>query len=159
MRVIIIGAMTADRVIGDSRRGLPWNVPDDYRHFLDTVRGHTVLFGRVSYELFHEDLADTEMIVVSRSVAALPDAHVVPSIDRAFALARTFGRDLYISGGAEIYAQTLDRADRIYLSVIPGRYRGDRCFPELGPEWTEVRDEDRGSYRFLEYHRVSRGDG
>ena len=64
--MIIISAMTRDRVIG-RRGGLPWSIPDEYEQFLAHVRGQAVIFGRKSYEIFGGDLPDAELFVVSRS--------------------------------------------------------------------------------------------
>ena len=66
--LILISAMTRDRVIGRDR-ALPWSIPEEYEHFLSHVRGNTVLMGRTSYEIFGPDLQDTRMIVVSRALA------------------------------------------------------------------------------------------
>ncbi len=80
-KLILISAMTRSRVIGKDR-ALPWNIPEEYEHFLGQVRGNTVIMGRTSYEIFGPDLPDSRLVVVSSSVKSLADAEVCSDVDR-----------------------------------------------------------------------------
>ena len=64
MTLILISAMTRQRVIGKDN-ALPWSIPDEYDHFLRLVRGHPVIMGRTSYQIFGPDLPGSRLIVVS----------------------------------------------------------------------------------------------
>ena len=76
--LILISAMTRDRVIGKDR-ALPWNIPEEYAHFLAQVRGNTVLMGRTSYEIFGPDL---DTLQAGRSGAfADQDVHTPVSVE------------------------------------------------------------------------------
>jgi dihydrofolate reductase len=80
--MIIIGAMSKDRIIGKGA-GMPWNVPDEYQQYLDFVSGNTIILGRKSYEIFGADLPDgTSVIVISRT-ADFDGVTVVPSLAEA----------------------------------------------------------------------------
>ena len=70
--MIIIGAMSTERVIGNGD-GMPWDVPEEYAHFLRIVDGQTIIIGRRSYEIFGDGLTSAHTVVVSRS-ANLPGA-------------------------------------------------------------------------------------
>ena len=157
-RLILISAMTGERVIG-SRNGLPWSIPDEYRHFLDHVRGQVVLMGRVSYEIFGPDLTESELIVVSASAHSLPGAEVFADLDGALERARTFGKTVFSAGGASIYRLTLPLADAMYLSFVKGSYRGDRYFPRWDEqEWTVTRRVDHPQFEFRVYERAPGGE-
>ncbi len=81
---------------------------------------------------------------------------VVDNLDKALELARSQGTEVFIGGGGTIYAQTIDKASCMYLSIIPGEFTGDTCFPEIHKsDWEIVRREDRGTFEFIEYRRRS----
>ena len=88
--MIIVGAMSSNRVIG-SGDGMPWDVPEEYDHFLRLVEGKTIIIGRKSYEIFGGNLSSRHNIVVSRSRQDLEGAIVVPSVERAMQVADGIG--------------------------------------------------------------------
>src|SRR5688572_21154657 len=102
--MIIVGAMAPNRVIGKGD-GLPWDVPEEYDHFLRLIDGKTIIIGRRSYEIFGDDLSSAHNVVVSRSVNAMPGAIVVPTLEDALRVAASFGRTFFSAGGATIYEQ------------------------------------------------------
>src|SRR2546421_12959470 len=110
MAMIIIGAMTSNRVIGQGD-GMPWDVPEEYAHFLKLIARQTIIIGRRSYEIFREGLTSAHNIVVTRSDGELAGAIVVPSIDDAVRTAKSLGPTFFSAGGASIYAQTISLAD------------------------------------------------
>ena len=151
--MILISAMTEDRVIG-SNDGLPWSIPDEYRQFLDHVRGQAVIFGRKSYEIFGPDLPDSELFVVSRSTHAIEGAHVCSSVEEAAKQARQTGRRVFSAGGASIYRLTLPLAEAMYLSIVKGDYTGDTRFPEFDEaDWRITRRDDHPDFEFRVYER------
>jgi dihydrofolate reductase len=155
--VIIVGAMSADRVIGRGD-GMPWDVPEEYAHFQRLIDGQTVVIGRRSYEIFGPSLTSAHTVVVSRSDRELPGAVVAPSVDDALRTAAAFGRTVFSAGGASIYAQTLPLADAMYLSVIKGRFTGDAYFPPFSDdEWVVERREDHPRFEFVVYRRRGAG--
>lgn len=153
--LIVIAAMTADRVIG-RRNALPWDLPDEYAHFLACIRGQTVIMGRRSWEIFGGDLTSDCHVVVSRTADAIPGATVARSVDGALAIAAAFGRTVFSAGGAAVYAATLPLADALWLSIIHNRYAGDTYFPAVDAEsWREVRREPHDGWDFVVSHRRS----
>lgn len=151
--LILISAMTRDRVIGKNR-ALPWSIPEEYRHFLSQVRGNTVLMGRTSHEIFGPDLPDSSLIVVSRTLRSLPDAEVCGDVESAVERARSLGKPVFSAGGATIYRQTLPLADAMYLSFVKEPHDGDTYFPAWDDdEWEAALSEDRGRYEFRIYRR------
>ena len=151
--VILISAMTKDRVIGKSN-GLPWNIPEEYQLFLGHVRGQAVIFGRKSFEIFGPDLPDSYLFVVSRSATALPGARVFETVDAAIEAARATGRTVFCAGGATLYALTLPVADALYLSIIKSAYEGDTYFPIFDETaWRITRCENHPKFEFRVYQR------
>ncbi|HVH25208.1 MAG TPA: dihydrofolate reductase [Vicinamibacterales bacterium] len=151
--MIVVGAMSSSRVIG-SGNGMPWNVPEEYDHFLHLIEGKTIIIGRKSYEIFGNNLSSRHNIVVSRSRPDIDGAIVVPSIERAMQVAKSLGGDYFSAGGAAIYAQTIPLADTMYLSYIKGQFTGDAYFPEFSEEeWSVARREDHPRFEFVVYRR------
>jgi dihydrofolate reductase len=154
--MIIVGAMTTDRVIG-SGDGMPWDVPEEYAHFLRLIEGHTIIIGRRSYEIFGDGLTSAHNVVVSRSADDIASAIVVPSIEDAMRVAKSFGGTFFSAGGASIYAQTIPLAHTMYLSYIKGHYSGDAYFPEFSEqEWVVEKREDHPRFEFVVYRRTGR---
>jgi dihydrofolate reductase len=153
--VVIIGAMSAERIIG-SGDGMPWDVPEEYARFLRFIEGQTVIIGRRSYEIFGKGLTSAHTVVVSRSAGTLTGAAVaVPSVEDALRMAGSFGGTVFSAGGASIYAQTLPLADTMYLSYIKGHFTGDAYFPAFNDrEWTVDRREDHPRFEFVVYKRT-----
>jgi dihydrofolate reductase len=135
---------------------LPWNVPAEYEHFLDSVRGHPVIMGRTSFEIFGADLDRSPTVVVSRSLERLPGVEIATSVEDAIARASVHGPRVFGAGGATIYRQMLPRADALWLSIVPGEFAGDAYFPEIDEAvWTVSLREDRGPFEFRVYRRVA----
>ena len=152
--MIVIGAMATNHVIG-SGDGMPWDVPEEYEHFLRLIEGHTIVIGRRSYDIFRKGLTSAHNVVVSRSAGGGTDGTVVvPSVEDALRVARLFGETIFSAGGASIYKQTIPLADTMYLSYIKGQYGGDAYFPEFDEqEWTVEKREDHPRFEFVVYRR------
>jgi dihydrofolate reductase len=151
--MIVIGAMASNRVIG-SGDGMPWDVPEEYAHFLRLIERQTIIIGRRSYEIFREGLTSAHNIVVTRSSGDIAGAIVVPSIEDAVRMAKSLGPTFFSAGGASIYAQTIPLADAMYLSYIKGHYTGDAYFPEFREDdWIVAKRDDHARFEFVEYRR------
>ena len=128
MRVSLIAAMAKNRAIGLGN-GLPWHLPADLKWFKARTTGRTLIMGRKTFETLRGPLPWRTTIVVTRQPDyAPPGVLVTRSIDEALALAE--GDEVFVAGGADIFRQTLDRADRLYLTRIERDYPGDTFFPE-----------------------------
>jgi len=157
MSIALIAALTRNRVIGQNNT-LPWRLPDDLRHFRSLTLHQTVIMGRRTFDSLPGALKDRHCIIVSRDRAFLPvgdDIEVAPSIEDA--LGRAKSREIFIAGGASLYAQTLVRADRLYLTEVEASVEGDAFFPVYDPnDWQQVANEAHASdarhpyaFRFL----------
>lgn len=127
-----IVAVSKNFVIGRNNR-LPWRMPDDMRYFHKVTDGHIVIMGRKNYEANGKALKNRTNIVITRNREFNPDdALVTLDINKAMEIAKSFHpEEVFIVGGGEIYRQTLDMADRIYITVIETEVEGDAFYPEI----------------------------
>ena len=136
MHVALIAAMARNRAIGYKGQ-LPWRLSEDLKRFKAITMGHVLLMGRTTYDSIGRALPGRRTIVVTRrsgwSGAGVEVAH---SIDAAFEKAG--GDWVFVAGGGEIYAQTIDRADRLYLTRIDRDVQGDAFFPEFDEHAFEI---------------------
>jgi len=152
--MILIAALGRNHVIGCGDE-MPWSVPDEYRMFLDFIRGQTVIIGRRSWEIFGADLTSTHNVVLSRSLGELPGATIVGGLEAALEVARGFGSTVFCAGGARVYAQALPHAEAMYLSWIEGRFEGDAHFPQFDESaWRVSRREPHPAFEFVVYDRT-----
>lgn len=143
MIVSLIAALSENRVIGKNN-DLPWRLPDDMKYFMDTTSGHYVIMGRKNYQSLPEKfrpLPNRTNIVITRSRDfSAPGCKVVQSLTDALEIARKANqREVFIIGGAEIYALSLPHAHRLYLTEIKAEVAGDTYFPNVNlTEWKEL---------------------
>ncbi|MCY1020466.1 dihydrofolate reductase [Pyxidicoccus sp. MSG2] len=159
MRLSAIVAMASNRVIGAGNQ-LPWRLSADLARFKKLTMGHTLVMGRKTYESIGRPLPGRTFIVVTRQKDyAPPGVMVAHSVDEALLLARARGDDeVFIAGGADMYAQTMDRWNRLYLTRIAREFPGDTYFPEVDLSgWRLVEDaqhpEAELPHAFLTYER------
>lgn len=119
-----------DRELGIGKDGsIPWKLPIDERYFTNMTKkfGGNVLTGWRTYSLtYHGPLKDRTNYIVTRGTDPIPGAVVVNDLD---AFIGDFKEDLWIAGGADIFKQTLDKIDELYLTHIDGVFDCDRLFP------------------------------
>ena len=134
-------------------------MPADMKFFKDTTIGHSVIMGRKTYESFGRPLKDRRNIIISRDKnLIIENCEVVHSLDEAIKLVKK-DTEVFIIGGAKIYEQSMNLADKIYLTRIFGDFEGDSYFPEVNDkEWLltmvlEHPADEKNPYpfAFLEY--------
>lgn len=137
----IIAALSDNRVIGRDN-ALPWRMPADLAHFKRLTMGKPIVMGRRTWESLPGLLPHRTHIVVSRDRDyRLEGGFVVHSIEEAIEFAGD-ADELMVVGGANLYAQTLPMASRLYLTFVHGQFDGDTRFPDYEPaDWREVARE------------------
>lgn len=137
----LIVALAENRVIGRDN-ALPWRLPNDLRHFKRLTSGHPIIMGRKNYESIGRPLPERTNIVVTRkSGYVAPGCVVVHSIEAALDAAGA-ATEIFVIGGAELYAQTLARAQRLYVTWVHADVEGATLFPEVDwSEWQELHRE------------------
>ena len=167
--LVLVAALSAkNRVIGRGDQ-LPWHIPADLQHFKRLTLGETLLVGRKTYESilaqFGGPLPGRDMAVLSRRgpMTSAPNVPMYPSIDEALSALSHLER-VVIAGGGEVYAQTVERADRLELTLVGGEHEGDAFFPPFrhlvgstfGEVWSEghIAEGGRPAFRFVRYERI-----
>ena len=125
--MIAIAAMSRNRVIGADGR-IPWHISEDLKFFKRTTLGHIIVMGRKTYDSLGKPLPGRENWVVSRE-ADIAGVTVLRSFDAIEE--PTDGRQLYIIGGAQLYAALLPRCSELLLTRIDRDVEGDTFFPEF----------------------------
>ncbi len=150
MLTTIIAAVAANRTIGITKNGkgdVPWHLSEDLRRFKRRTLGHIVVMGRATWEsIGGKPLPGRFNLVLTRNPEfAAPGAQVVATLDEAFALGRERGEtELFVVGGAVVYAAALPMVDRLDLTRIEGEYPGDAFFPEVDwSVWHRIENERR----------------
>lgn len=154
MKISIIVAMARNRAIGYKGR-MPWDIPEDLRHFKQLTTGHTVIMGRKTFEsLPGGALPHRRNIVVSRTIQTVEGCEVFSSIETAFDACRQ-EEEVFVIGGAEIYTQALPHTNYIYMTevdMIPAA--ADTYFPTLDTNHWEVKKKEKHEgFSFIEYTR------
>jgi dihydrofolate reductase len=151
--MIIIAALTRKRVIGKDNK-LLWTLPDDMKNFRNFTTGNTVVMGRKTFESIGKPLQNRHNIVITSSTASIPGVVCCKSLEEAIAKAKEYGKEIFIIGGASVYAQALPIADKMYLSFVKKDYEGDAYFPEFDEnDWVVEKREDFPDFEFVAYSR------
>jgi dihydrofolate reductase len=143
MTISSIVAVSENNVIGKDNR-LIWRLPIDVKFFKDKTTGHCVITGRRNYESIPDSfrpLPNRTNIVVTRDKEyKAPGAVVVNSIEDALQVARKKNEtECFIIGGGEIFEQTLNITDKVYLTRVHHSFEGDVFFKNLEPgKWKLV---------------------
>ncbi|MCF7988224.1 MAG: dihydrofolate reductase [Methylovulum sp.] len=138
MRISIIVAMTHNRVIGLNNL-MPWHLPADLKNFKKITLGSPIIMGRKTYESIGRPLPGRSNLIISRNVEFHPEGSLVfNNLDTALLTASQIAEEVFVIGGADLYAALLPRAETLYITEIAYPFPGDTFFPEWQPEeWLE----------------------
>ncbi len=141
MRIALVVAAARHGVIGRNSE-LPWKISDDLKRFKEITLGKPVIMGRKTYDSIGRPLPQRVNIVVTRRDGAIDGVLTAASLEQALQLgfdaaAHLDTEEIFVIGGAEIYAQALPLASRIYLTEVEAEVEGDTHFPAIDPaEWS-----------------------
>ena len=149
--------MSENRVIGNNNE-LIWKLSSDLKRFKDLTTGHPIVMGRKTYESIGKPLPNRRNIIITRnSEYEVEGCETVSSLEEALLLTNS---DCFIIGGGEIYKQSLEIADKIYLTLVHKDLEGDTSFPELDETWVSIDnkyfesdEKNEHNYSFIEYER------
>ncbi|HTR01353.1 MAG TPA: type 3 dihydrofolate reductase [Candidatus Acidoferrum sp.] len=150
MKISLVVAAARNRAIGFNNK-MPWHLPEDLKYFKRVTMGKPVIMGRNTFESIGKPLPGRPNIVISRNgdykAEGITLAH---SLDEALSAARKLlpsGMDeVMVIGGAQIYAQALPQADRLYLTEVDAEPQADAFFPTISRnEWRETSRESHAA--------------
>jgi dihydrofolate reductase len=150
-----IAAMSQNRVIGQGDK-IPWHLPEDFKWFKKMTTGQIVVMGRRTFESIGKPLPNRTTIVLSRGgfshsgARTAADLSQVDWTDPALA-----GREVFICGGAQVYAQTLGLCSDLYLTLVKRIVEGDVFFPAFEDKFA-LHEEimDGAEFKILHYSRI-----
>ena len=145
MRISLIAAMAKNRVIGQQGE-IPWKIPGEQKLFKKITLGHAVIMGRKTYESIGSVLPDRINIIITRNKDySATGAVIYHSLEEALHALELDGQEeIFIIGGNQIFNQSMDRVDRIYLTLIHRDFEGDAIMPDI--------PVDKFTKSFEEYH-------
>lgn len=145
MKISSIVAMTKDRVIGKDNE-IPWYMPADLAYFKKVTIGHAIIMGRNSFISIGRPLPKRTNIIITRDpfyvTSCCPVAH---SIDEALQIANDQGEEeVFIIGGGQIFSQSVELWDKLYLTEVNAEVEGDVFFPEIDmSKWRLISEDVR----------------
>jgi dihydrofolate reductase len=161
----LIAALGENRVIGVDN-SMPWHLPGDFKYFKATTLGKPIIMGRKTWDSLGRPLPGRLNIVVTRQAGLqLEGAEVFTSLEAAVERAEEWATEqgvgeVMLIGGAQLYAQGLAQADRLYLTRVALSPEGDAWFPEFDQaQWKRVSDtpnpamDDKPAYSFEVWER------
>lgn len=143
---------------------LPWDgdLPDDIKFFRDTTSGNAIIMGLKTYKAIGRPLPNRQNIVLTRGDEQYEGVTVVHTLDEAYAAVEP-GLETYIIGGGQIFALSMESADRIFATEIDATFpRADVFFPVIDKtKWHETRrihhpadERNKYDFDFVTYERV-----
>jgi dihydrofolate reductase len=153
VKLAIIAAVGHHRAIGRNGK-LPWHIPEDMKRFKRLTTGHALLMGRGTWESIGRPLPGRRNVVLS--TAPLAGIESYRSIEESLrALASV--EKVFVIGGGKVYAQLLDSADELYLTLVDRDVTADTFFPPyehlLGTVFRETARERHPEFEFVDYVR------
>jgi dihydrofolate reductase len=157
---------------------LLWNLPRDMKHFRKTTSGHPVIIGQKTFESIGRPLPNRRNIILTRNTEYKKEGiEVAHSIEETLELARTSPqpaplkgegenseKEVFVIGGAQIYKQMIDRADRLYITHVDKEFTADTFFPtidmsvwkEISKEHFDVDDTNNLPMDFVVYEKLAK---
>ncbi len=145
-----IVAVSQNDVIGVNNT-LPWDIPEDMKFFREKTKGRAIIMGRKTFESVGHPLPHRLNIVITRQQdykSEAPNVIVVANLKAAIEAARAqvskYGDEIFIIGGGEIFKESMDLVDVIYLTRIHKEFPGDIKYPKVDPaKFTLIEQRDR----------------
>lgn len=136
----IITCHDKNLVIGYENK-MPWHLPNDLKRVKALTTGNTIVMGRKTYESLGKALPNRRNVVLTRDKNyQLPDADVIHSLDEI----KELDGHVFIFGGQNLYEQTMDMVDDMYVTIIDQVHQGDAFFPHYTFEQFEVLSIEEG---------------
>lgn len=147
-----IAAMSLNRVIG-AGNSIPWHLPEDFKFFKQTTMGHVLVMGRKTFESIGRPLPGRETIVLSRSGFKHPGVRTAADLNSLDL--ENDPREVFICGGAQIYARALPRCSDLFLTLVKREVEGDAFFPAFEDQFElEAVLRETPDFKIMHYHQI-----
>ncbi len=154
--ISIIAALSQKNSVIGKDNTLPWHIPEDLLRFRRITVGHPVIMGRKTYESIGKPLPNRTNIIITRNKALqIPGCIITTSLEEAIQYARKIEKkEIFIIGGGEIFKKGIKMADKLYLTLVEGDFKGNIFFPDYSTFKTILSKEQSTSnghaYTFIE---------
>ncbi len=142
--ISIIAAIGKNNELGKKNQ-LLWSLPADMKHFKETTSGHTVIMGQKTYESIGRPLPNRKNIVLTKDLNFKAEGiEVSHSLEDTLNSLKDSEEEVFVIGGGQIYKQSLDFADKLYITHVDMEdIDADTFFPEIIPiTWNEISHEE-----------------
>lgn len=148
-KISIIAAKSKNNVIGKNNQ-LPWRLPNDLKNFKSLTQNNIVVMGRKTYESIGKPLPNRLNVVISSQnnlnlpaeVLVLNSPREALKATKSMAIKHNI-KNIYVIGGAGIYQQFINDADKLILTTIDEDCEGDTFFPFFKKELWELKHSDK----------------
>ena len=151
LKISLIAAIGSHRELGKDNK-LLWSIPEDMHHFKQITWGHPVVMGRKTFESIGKPLDGRLNIILTKEKDFHPEGcFIAHSIPEAVSLAESRNaEEVFFIGGGDVYHQTIKMADKLYLTVVEGKYDADTYFPDYS-EFKKVHFQKKVEYKDYKY--------
>src|SRR5512135_3709125 len=155
MQFKAIAAMSLNRAIGAGNR-IPWHLPEDFRWFKQTTTGQVIVMGRKTFESIGKPLPNRTTVVLTKSTEFIPGVVTLSDLTKVNPSAAEFqGREIFICGGAQVYAQALPLCSDLYLTLVQRTVEGDTFFPPFEAQFELAETvAESPEFKILHYRRA-----
>ena len=153
----IIVAMSNNNVIGINNK-LPWHLSDDLKRFKLLTQGNQIVMGRKTFESIGRPLPNRDNIIITRDLNSKIEG--VKIISKIEDIPYSEDQKTFIIGGGEIYSQTINLCDELFITQINSEIQGDTYFPEISSNIWKVYErsgtmiENKVEFEYITYHKV-----
>ena len=145
MKINLIAAVGRNNEMGLDNK-LLWHIPEDLKRFKKITEGKPVIMGRKTYESIGKPLPNRDNIVLTtKNGSKLPKGCIIANKTSAALIQAqlTKADEVFVIGGAGVYESFMDKADKIYLTIVHSEFKADTFFPELNMrDWEIASEED-----------------
>ncbi|MBM7705606.1 dihydrofolate reductase [Chryseomicrobium aureum] len=156
--ITFIVAHDEKHVIGHNNE-MPWHIPEDLKYFKENTLGRPVIMGRNTFESIGRPLPGRDNIVMTRNKEfSAEGVKIVHTFEEALLYGQSLHEEVVVIGGAKVFTEYLDYADRLLITEIHKQYEGDAFFPEYNDfilEWESPKHTSKSGVDFT-YKRYSR---
>ena len=158
MKLSLIAAISENNVIGKDNK-LPWHIPEDLQRFHKITTGHPIIMGRKTYDSIGRPLPGRLNIVITRDSSYKNEAiKIVHSLDEAINIATqheslnqsSIEKEIFVIGGGQVFRQAIEKADKLYLTIVHITIDGDAQFPDFSqfPKKVFEKDGESNGYTY-----------
>lgn len=156
--IVIIVAIAKNGVIGKANGEMPWHIKEDFQHFKKTTMGFPIIMGRKSFESLGKPLPGRENIIVTRNTNLKYDfdgIKIFYSLQDAVDYSRSLNKEkVFITGGGEIYNQSISFADEMIISHMKFDVVGEVKFPDFNvDDWKIISRDEKDEFEIVTYLR------